>query len=120
MRIWTYETGKSAKDALNYYKNLGLTKRDICACSEKCEAHKDFMVVLDFDAYGKEQGLMILKEREISNPTKKKFAVGSFVEHKIFGKGQVLSVGETTSKIRFNRDGAEREILFQFLKGAKI
>lgn len=65
MKIWTWEEGQKANEALSYYKSLGITKRDLYGCADICKSHKDFMVVLDFDEYGNEWGLMIEKERVI-------------------------------------------------------
>lgn len=64
MRIWTCEEGEYAKEALFYYKKLGLRKRDLYTCDDLCKSHKVFMVILDFDQYGNECALMIKKEMQ--------------------------------------------------------
>lgn len=62
MRIITHEKGDEAKKALNFYKSQRITKGDLYACNDKLKAHKKFMIVLDFDHKGEEQGLMIEKD----------------------------------------------------------
>lgn len=116
MKIWTWEEGQKANEALSYYKSLGITKRDLYGCADICKSHKDFMVVLDFDEYGNERGLMMQKERVISNISKKSFEIGAEVKHKIFGIGKILerrNSDDVIYSVQFNN--AKRNIVARFL-----
>lgn len=119
MGIWTWEEGQKSNEALSYYKSLGITKRDLYGCANICKSHKDFMVVLDFDEYGNERGLMIEKERVIPNTNinKKSFEIGAEIKHKIFGIGKILDrrdgLEESIYSVQFNN--IKRDILESFL-----
>lgn len=115
MKIYTYENTKESKNALAFYRGLGVTRRDIYANADICKSHKDYMIVLDFDEYGKERGLMQRKELLLSSESD--FQIGEKVKHKIFGAGEIISkIGENQKIYLVRFEKIEREIYEGFLQ----